>query len=463
MKKTIFLFVLIFAMSISVFALDNTRHSVVLTYDDTNKNIDASISVSAGDAIVGHFGLKFNPLKLSVATSNLEEIPSPVPETNSDGKSYLNSVVISASDYIVITSESNKPNELIDNENGLILFGWYATKDVDALTPDMSGGKMADIKFTINDGYTIDDITESDIIPVPTADCKNISGWSSGIIVINSDSIVYMADSDNPETELKTDMEYVFIYGDGESQEQTPDDNDSNNENNDNSDDKEDAEENSENTSETNPDTDNNDPTENDNDEDEDENEETEQNEIIDFEINGKEESADFSIEAEALTDSVRITWSSPENKEIHFYSIELKDLSSNIIRRVEGIVPITRSFTIKNLAPDFSCTISMSAYTIDGTKLNSTNDVTVKTEKDISATPITFEVIYDYGNGRIYGFDSEIVMFGTTPTKIPTVYPPQGYSFAGWSLDGKNVISTENLKVYSDLKLTAIYEPENT
>lgn len=29
MKKTIFLFVLIFAMSISVFALDNTRHSVV--------------------------------------------------------------------------------------------------------------------------------------------------------------------------------------------------------------------------------------------------------------------------------------------------------------------------------------------------------------------------------------------------------------------------------------------------
>ena len=429
MKKTIFLFVLIFAMSIGVFALDNTRHSVVLTYDDTNKNIDASISVSAGDAIVGHFGLKFNPVKLSVATSNLEEIPSPVPETNSDGKSYLNSVVISASDYIVITSESNKPNELIDNENGLILFGWYATKDVDALTPDMSGGKIADIKFTINDGYTIDDITESDIIPVPTADCKNISGWSSGIIIINSDSIVYMADSDNPETELKTDMEYVFIYGNGESQEQTPDDNDSDNEN----------------------------------DNDEDENEETEQNEIIDFEINGKEESADFSIKAEALTDSIRITWSSPKNKEIHFYSIELKDLSSNIIRRVEGIVPITRSFTIKNLAPDFSYTISMSAYTIDGTKLNSTNDVTVKTEKDISATPITFEVIYDYGNGSIYGFDSEIVMFGTTPTKIPTVYPPQGYSFAGWSLDGKNVISTENLKVYSDLKLTAIYEPENT
>ena len=429
MKKTIFLFVLIFAMSMSVFALDNTRHSVVLTYDDTNKNIDASISVSAGDAIVGHFGLKFNPVKLSVATSNLEEIPSPVPETNSDGKSYLNSVVISASDYIVITSESNKPNELIDNENGLILFGWYATKDVDALTPDMSGGKIADIKFTINDGYTIDDITESDIIPVPTADCKNISGWSSGIIVINSDSIVYMADSDKPETELKTDMEYVFIYGNGESQEQTPDDNDSDNEN----------------------------------DNDEDENEETEQNEIIDFEINGKEESTDFSIKAEALTDSVRITWSSPENKEIHFYSIELKDLSSNIIRRVEGIVPITRSFTIKNLAPDFSYTISMSAYTIDGTKLNSTNDVTVKTEKDISATPITFEVIYDYENGSIYGFDSETVMFGTAPTKIPTVYPPQGYTFAGWSLDGKNVISTENLKVYSDLKLTAIYEPENT
>ena len=298
MKKTIFLFVLIFAMSMSVFALDNTRHSVVLTYDDTNKNIDASISVSAGDAIVGHFGLKFNPLKLSVATSNLEEIPSPVPETNSDGKSYLNSVVISASDYIVITSESNKPNELIDNENGLILFGWYATKDVDALTPDMSGGKMADIKFTINDGYTIDDITESDIIPVPTADCKNISGWSSGIIVINSDSIVYMADSDNPETELKTDMEYVFIYGNGESQEQTPDDNDSDNENNDNSDNEEDAGENSENTSETNPDTDNNNPTENDHDENEDE--ETEQHEIIDFEINGKEESADFSIETEA-------------------------------------------------------------------------------------------------------------------------------------------------------------------
>lgn len=92
------------------------------------KTHDASISVSAGDAIVGHFGLKFNPVKLSVVASNLEEIPSPVPETNSDGKSYLNSVVISASDYIVITSESNKPNELIDNENGLILFRWVCNK-----------------------------------------------------------------------------------------------------------------------------------------------------------------------------------------------------------------------------------------------------------------------------------------------------------------------------------------------
>mgnify|MGYP000431218174 CR=1 FL=1 len=31
MKKTIFLFVLIFAMSIGVFALDNTRHSLPMT------------------------------------------------------------------------------------------------------------------------------------------------------------------------------------------------------------------------------------------------------------------------------------------------------------------------------------------------------------------------------------------------------------------------------------------------
>ena len=55
--------------------------------------------------------------------------------------------------------------------------------------------------------------------------------------------------------------------------------------------------------------------------------------------------------------------------------------------------------------------------------------------------------VLDDYGD-----FNDEIIKY---PPADPT---RDGYEFAGWSLDGKNVENLENLKIYADTILKAIY-----
>lgn len=70
------------------------------------------------------------------------------------------------------------------------------------------------------------------------------------------------------------------------------------------------------------------------------------------------------------------------------------------------------------------------------------------------------FDVKYNAGtNGTITsGNASERVAFGGKPTKVPTITANDGYSFAGWSLDGTTVVDPTAQTVNKALTFTALY-----
>ena len=84
MKKIVFSIILCFVLSLCAFALDATEHSVELSYDAENGIIKATVSVSKGNATVGHFGLKYNTHKLVAIDKNFNELPGEIPDKTSD-------------------------------------------------------------------------------------------------------------------------------------------------------------------------------------------------------------------------------------------------------------------------------------------------------------------------------------------------------------------------------------------
>ena len=453
---------LITLLSPGAAALDDTSHGVRLTYDLQTDTLCAEISVTSGDAIVGHFGLAFNTQKLRVVTLDGAEIPGTVPESTDSGKSYLTQVVASADQSVIITQESNKPADLVSNAKGYVLFGWYATKDVDAVSPAVNNGRIATIRFKTAEGVSVEDLTDADLYPVPTALCSGLSGWSSGIIVINSQSKVYSASSDDSAyrlvTTVITDFGSVSDSASSAGQSSTPDASDSAGagkdgvSGNDGADTAANSAENTGNntgSSADDTDTDISNGTESG----------TSSADHTAFKPNGKSQTVDFSLQAKVFSDKLRLQWKSPQGYPIRSYRITLKDSDGNTVRDLDGIVGVTRSLTVEALAPDFAFTAELRAYAADGTLLVADKPLAVQTAPRLSgAAPVAFRVSYDPANGDMYGFDAEDVLFGDTPTKTPTVFPPEGFEFIGWSLDGKNVTDLSTARIYADTLFVALY-----
>lgn len=441
MKKIAFSIILCFVLSLCAFALDATEHSVELSYDAENGIIKATVSVSKGNATVGHFGLKYNTQKLVAIDKNFNELPGEIPDKTSDSKSYLTNVVSSLASYVVITPESNKPAELINTSDGRLLFGWYATKEVDAVKPEKDGGKIAELYFKLCDNVTIEDISVSDFSPVSVSDCAGISGWNMGIIVINTQSVVYTYQTGSGSQQLKINMISEFSGNAGNqtdvqpSEPDTPADTEQN--------------ESAEQTDKT------------------DEKEETPsgksekpESEEDSFKENGVIKSTDLKLSVKTFSDKMRVFWEAPSEykNEIAEYRAKVTDSNGNVVRYIKGITNITTSITIKGLAPDFSFSVSISAFLKDGTEIKHTQSASVKTQVSTDGTLSVYDVTYYSGRGNMYGFDFEQVIFGYTPTKAPKVYAPDGYTFEGWTIDGENVVDLSKYNIYADTVFTAKY-----
>ena len=116
---------------------------------------------------------------------------------------------------------------------------------------------------------------------------------------------------------------------------------------------------------------------------------------------------------------------------------------------------------TVAGLAPDYPLTAALIAYDTSGKELASAS-LSVRTDSpDADSLPVAFTVTYDAGIGEFYGFENEEVLFGSSPTKAPRVYAPEGYTFAGWSIEGEETVELSKLRVYEDLQLIAVYTEE--
>ena len=165
-------------------------------------------------------------------------------------------------------------------------------------------------------------------------------------------------------------------------------------------------------------------------------------------------------MQAHTYSEKIRFLWQVPENRDIVSYTLILKDSAGQIVRQVDNIIGLTKSITVSGLAPDYALSAELKAYTSEGTEL-SDKALSVRTERPESdSTPVAFTVTYDAGIGEFYGFDSEEVLFGQAPTKAPAVYAPDGYVFAGWSIDGENLVSLTESRIYEDVCFIAVFVP---
>lgn len=71
-----------------------------------------------------------------------------------------------------------------------------------------------------------------------------------------------------------------------------------------------------------------------------------------------------------------------------------------------------------------------------------------------------SFTVTYDGGihGSIISGSNYELVESGNKPAAVPTVKPNDGYTFLGWSRDGKTTIDPTEIAIYADTTYTALY-----
>ena len=444
MKKLSILFLLLAVLSLGCLAVEDSTQKVTLTYDAAEQVIKAEISVLTGDAIVGHFGLSYNTQKLTLVASDASPLPTAIPEKGADGKSYLTSVVQAANNEIVVTTESNKSADLLLPAAGKVLFGWYATKNVEAVTPLLDGGRIAVIRFKLADGVTPNDLNNTDLVPVSAADCAGVSGWSNGIIVINSQSKIFTYAAVEGTSALRIAVTADFsAYGAAETPpEKDPTPGDITPSEPDKEPEKDPVE---------NPEAD---PAKQPEKEPEKEPDNTGES------TDGSKDTSvitELDLQAHTYAEKIRFLWQTP-SENVESYALVLTDSDGQTVRRVENLVGITKSVTVAGLAPDYPLTAELRAYDASGKELAAAT-LSVRTgSPDADSLPVAFTVTYDAGIGEFYGFESEEVLFGSSPTKAPRVYAPEGYTFAGWSIDGEETVELSTLRVYEDLRLIAVY-----
>ena len=418
-KLCVCLMTIFMLLSIGAFAESNINQDVKIYAKTGSDTVKASVFITKGTGIVGHFGIKYNTEKLELVRYDGTKIPDEFPEQDTDGSSYLGKIVKAASDNVIITPDSNKVAELVLREKGQILFGWYSAKNV-IISPALGGGKIADVVFKLKDGKKAEDIVASDFSFITKTDCDGISGWGGGIITISSDEKAYYAQSDNQAEKLGLKIQLLMNEEMSETlEEELPAEDDKTQE----------AEQDEQETPEVLPD---------------------------DAHLYT---GTKVSVETIVFKGGVRLLIDDGlANINVPEYRVFITDNNGNTIRNINGIVGITRSLTIKDIAPDFDLNIEVCAYAKSGELLGSEKKA-IKTASDSGAIAKTYTVKYDIGNGTSYGFSSEEVLFGGTVSKTPTIYAPEGYKFVGWSVDGENVVDIEKYNIYQDTVFISIYE----
>ncbi len=488
LKLALCMVLTVLAFCTCVYAEGATEQKVVCTYNAEDNTLQADIYVSSGTAIVGYCSLDYDENILTLLDLDGNVVPANVPSYAQDNKTIYLKSVIQEHNGVVVTDIGNGTKKLINTTDGYAMYAWYYSDSKSVIDAGNGDVLIASVKFALNSNSTVSDISESSIVFASSEITGNITGWYPAIFVMDKDQKQYSY----ADGTLKADI--IFNLPEEDEQPTTdpvPDDSEDseNSDENTNADDA-DKDDESTDTPDTTPDTDTekvpddtdtentpdeNIPTDNETNTDEGEgaedntdteNEDTTDNDsVIQDEEDTEEEDIDsnitkypFGLKYESTETTIRLKWERPENIAIEYYTITLSDSYGQEIRYIDGISSVTGSYTLKDLAHNFTYHVTLTALTEDGLLL--TQEEFEATTANFEGTPETIfcTVTYNAGDGHIYGSDNESVVFGKTAEKIPDVIAPNGLYFIGWSADGQKICDISTIRIYEDITYFAVY-----
>lgn len=493
----LFVILSIITFSLCSFAEGATEQKVVCTYDKENGVLTANIYVSKGTAIVGYCSFDYDQSVLTLLDSDRNVVPTDVPSYAKDGKTLYLKNIFESHGGIVVTDIGNGTKKLINTVDGYAMFAWYFSDSNSVIDAQENEVLISSVKFQLNDSKTVSDINENTLVFASAQITDKVNGWYPAIFVMDKDHKQYSY----TDGTLKADI--IFSLPDSEetlpdSEPENPDDN--NEEENKNTEENTQPENKEDNTDSPSVDpnedekaSDNEDANPDDSDASSDTttpegNDKTESGDNIsdntqtgnqnDKEENPPQESKpddeepdsdiyapfgvvtehDFGLESESTETTLRLKWNKPDNIKVEYYTLKLTDDDGNAIRVVDGISSVTGSYTIRDIAHSFTYLITLSAFDENANEYVQ-KDFEAKTLR-FEGTPqmLSYTVTYDAGDGYIYGFPEEYVLFGSTARKAPEVIAPEGLYFAGWSQNRLTPIDTESTRLYSDTTYYAIY-----
>ena len=183
------------ASTAAVYAASETTpgYKLVNTYDEDEGIITAEIYVTDGYGAVGQIGLYYDTELLNLGATVDKKItddfdPAEVKMTNV-------AVAKTGAKYTVTTTnETNKMENLIDEEAGEFFFAWYsgATANVDARSDDQH---IITVTFVLEDGVDAADLEDAGTDLIKFATDKpgntNVKGYSSGVYCANEENTAF--------------------------------------------------------------------------------------------------------------------------------------------------------------------------------------------------------------------------------------------------------------------------------
>ncbi len=462
----------VLALCLCTIAQESTEQKIVCTYNKDSNTLQANIYVSSGTAIVGYCSLDYNENILTLLDKDGNAVPASVPNYAEDGETLYLKNIFESHNGVVITDIGNGTKKLINQSSGYAMFAWFYPDNNSFIDARENEVLIASLKFKLNSESSVSDINNS-IVFAPSSITDTVSGWYPAIYVMDKDQNLYSYANGT----LKADIIFELPSEDSsdtnsnnkEESESTTNKEEQDNTQTDTVPDKEEESTSDKTNTDENPDKTPDNESESDNNENTDDN--TDNKPVVDENIPEKDEDKaensdintkvtvyDFGIKYESTETTLRLKWERPENIAIEYYTITLSDDNGTEIRKVDGIASVTGSYTLRDLAHSFTYVITLTAHAENNQKLVQ-DGFKAKTES-FEGTPeaIICTVTYDAGDGYIYGFSEESVVFGKTAQKLPDVIAPDGLYFIGWSTDTKKPCDVSSIKLYSDVTYYAIY-----
>ena len=145
--------------SVTAFADDFvfTQHKVVLSYEKETNTVYADIFISKGTAIVGYCSFTYDSDVLELMDVNGNPVTAGnVPDFGDRGNIYLTDIV-TAHNGIIITDIGKMTSNLVNPEEGYIMFAWFLPASSSNISADEGEVLLANFSFNLKEDITYEE------------------------------------------------------------------------------------------------------------------------------------------------------------------------------------------------------------------------------------------------------------------------------------------------------------------